>query len=139
MLLRFPDAMRLSRSRHRAQNTNTKTLPGPWDETGSIRRIDISLEELVCVSQHRSACARALLSFLHTGIKPLRCCLSTRKWTAVIDGLQFPVALSLAICGHHADTMGPVELMGNNSQLGYGKLQGCKAEKHLHSTHIAEH
>lgn len=28
--------------------------------------------------------------------------------------------------------------MGNGSQLGHGKLQGCKEEKHLHRSHVAE-
>ena len=51
MLPRFLAAMRLSSSRHRAHNVNTKTLPGPWDKPGSIPRANISSEELVYVSR----------------------------------------------------------------------------------------
>lgn len=53
-------------------------------------------------------------------------------------GQSFPGTLSLATCAHQADAVGSVGVMGNGSQLGHGKLQGCKEEKHLHSTHIAE-
>lgn len=60
--------------------------------------------------------------------------MSTRQGTAGTDELHFPVALSMATCRHHTDTVGS----GNSSPLGHGELQGCKAEKHLHSTHISE-
>lgn len=53
-------------------------------------------------------------------------------------GHSFPGTLSLATHTHQADTVGPVGLMDNSSQLSHGKLQGCKEEKHLHSTRIAE-
>lgn len=55
-----------------------------------------------------------------------------------MDGSQFtwdPVLGYLHTSSRH---IGPVELKGNGSQPGHGKLQGCKEQKHLHRSHIAE-